>query len=634
MRGAVDFETYEWIHPICCGLTWPGGEEFIHDKTHKNPDSVAEAALIFMDEHDEVEDWYAHNMGRYDGLFFCAAAIRLGWRIKGILAGGGRVIGLEFYKEKSFKRPVRLFDSFNLCARSLKECATAFELPSHKLFTADDYSIDTRKWKVSRLREGCLIDCKLILELLDKLETLTESWGGKLKYTFASTSMSIIKAHLAERGMEIPVLEPSLNEELAPGYYGARVEVFHHAPQHLICEYDINSAYPDAMAQALPWDYIGYLDNVGAIEKLLQSHPMMIEATVTIPSDMVLPPLPFLIPEAKDAGLFFPVGSWDGTFTSEELLYARELGCTVRVKEAHIFNWNTPLKEFVAHVYETKATAKKAGKIALANFAKDVLNAGYGKFGENPEHETLVVFGTEEEAIDYCVENASKVKTRNGDSGVRIIWEEDRRFVSVVNVSWSKHAHYAIAAFITSRARLNLHRYLVQSRNPAYCDSDSIHCQSWDGETSTKLGDLKLEREKVIGEYFAPKIYRLVSTVKHAKLNKRCKECCPKGKKHFPCGVKLACKGFPIGIEEFEQVISGEQVKTSRMRLLKSQMGKQAIKEHTTTQVQRLEVIKRWAGRSAKRKPSLDGSTRPWEVKELLDEEHEGVQSPIAKRAV
>jgi hypothetical protein len=617
MRGFFDFETYEWTNALCCGLVWDGGksEDFIHDTTHKNPDAVVDSALRAMYE-TECPEWWAHNMGKFDGLFLSSAAMRLGWRQSAILAGGNRVIGLELTPPKS-KRKITICDTFALAPAALAKLAEDFDLPSRKLFTKDDYSIDTRKWDVSRLRAGCLVDCRLGLELLDKLETLVEDWGGKLKKTFSSTALGIVRANLEQQGKKLPnhFDSPDINPIARLGYYGARVEVIHHKPDHWLTEYDVNSSYPAAMAEPVPWKFVGIVHGKGAEQRFHNEEMMMVQAQVSVPPQD-LPPLPYK--PKPDAGIFFPSGEWEAWFPAPELAYAIEkCGVKAKIVKGLVYEKEQPFEEFISSVYKLKSETIGAKR----TFTKFLLNGCYGKFGEKPEHTSLECFGTDAEGFDFQQENHGRCTPLG----------EGCRMLAVSSERWAMHAHFAIAAYITGRARIALHRFLLASDSPAYCDSDSIHCkESKSAEinrfVSNELGALKVEIQKYKGEFYAPKIYRLTEE---------------NGKQH------LACKGFPVNGEAFGKVIDSAAVKhdalkrystlskfkidtkgkigveTHRMRLLKSQLRAGG------TSVARINQVKTWAGLSMKRKPFSDGSTEAWTVSELQSEKHKDAICPL-----
>jgi len=592
-RGAFDFETWEWTNPLCCGFVWgPPGERqehWIHDRKAARPLDVARAALGFMFAAEAVDEWWAHNMGKFDGLLLAEAALSLGVSIHGVVTGS-RAIRLDF---KAKGRTIKVFDSYALVPAKLKSCADDFDLPSKKIFNESDYSVDPRKWDVARLRSGCLADCHVVLELLEHLEDQVEQWGGKLGLTFSSTALSVMRAAIAPR--DIPSHEGQWRaQELSNlARYGGRVEIFHHSPRMELIEYDVTSSYPWAMSQALPWNLIGHsVSASGAAKVLSGKYEGPVEAIVRVPKNCSLPVLPVRLP---GDGIYFPTGTFRGWWPAIELRYAVEQGTEVQPISAVAYQAAKPFAEVIAKVFQVKNT----GKGAVRAFAKLVLNGAYGKLGQGPDTELLKVCANEEDALD-AIHGAKPGKVRQlGD---------DKRMLTMSQYRWPKHTHYAASAYITAYSRILLHNALTASTGPAYCDTDSVHCalgSRLGNLEGTHLGGLKVEIPRYKGQFYAPKIYALAM---------------PDGKMHF------ASKGFPVNEADFRTLVTGNAVKVERIQSLKTQLAKGG-------KVVRLQgetaEAKRWGGISSKRCPLPDGSTRPWTYTELIEKKHKEAKCPI-----
>jgi hypothetical protein len=610
MRGVLDFECYEWVSPLMCGFAWKNESneietEFIFDANASNPEKLGLDTLEYLYSRDDIEEWWAHNGGKYDALFIAQAALARNWEIVGHVAGGSRVIYLGL-RPKNSKRWLNIYDTFALVPSRLghKEepckgcCACDFELPSRKSLKADDYETlgsservraklkGKSGWK-QHLIEGCLTDCRLGIELLDKVETLVSNFGGTLKSTFSSSALSTVKAHLSERGMSIPELPSDLNSWSRDGYYGARVEVFNHTPKGTLTEWDVNSSYPWSMTQPMPWEPLGWTNSRKAVMHLFDGTTEgIIKAVVDVPK-MDYPPLPF---RDEEKGIYFPTGRWQACFPACELRYAMSLGVKVTVVEALAFKPANPFEEFVTSVYQLKATSKGA----MRTFSKLLLNGCYGKFGQAPEREVLKVFSTKGDALAYAMERPGKCNHIS----------EDLRFLTEEIFRWPKHTHYPVASYITGYSRVLLHKAMMASKELAYVDTDSIHAVSLQSHVGmgALLGQWKLELEKYRAVFYAPKIYEL-----HPR----------EGNPHF------AAKGFPVNEQAFRKLVAKEGVGVSRMQLLKTQL------RHDGT-VSRVEEEKRWAGRSRKRFPFSNGTTRPWTVEELASGAHLDALSPAA----
>lgn len=595
-RGAFDFEAWKWVNPRCCGLLWgaPGERNwrFVVDEKSKWPLSVAPRVLrtmLAIAECGGPWEWWAHNGGKYDDCFLLEACIRMGWAVEGHVAAG-RLITMTITPPDS-KRSLKLYDSMAMLPSKLKDVAKDFQLKSSKLLGEDDYSVDVRRWSLERLELGCRADCEVVLEALERVESMLEEWGGGLRATFSAAALSVVEAKTPD--LPSMLAHRVQNSVARSAYCGGRVEVFHHRPEGWLTEWDVNSSYPWSMTQKLPYRLKGSTFDKRHIEATLKGERFsgVVLARVKVP-DTEIPPLPFIHPEG---GVYFPTGEWEAWFSAPELAYARELGVHVEPLEAIRFTAEEPFGAFVGELYSLKRTATGA----LKSFAKFMLNGCYGKFGQRPERENLRIFASEEEAFAWALSRP--------DGTTRPLSAHDERFWSEAVEKWAKRTHYALAAAVTAHSRILLHRALVKAKGLAYCDTDSVHASGGDFETGPELGQLKVEIKRMRAKFYAPKLYEL-----HPE----------EGEPHY------ACKGFPVTEKDFRAVVKSWKrdeeppVKQERMRLVRTQLRHGGGLSWDT-------IEKRWGGFSKKRCPSKDGSTRPWTVRELLDGVHLQAASPV-----
>lgn len=612
-RGAYDFEAWEWVNPRCCGLLWgaAGSRDwsFVVDEACTKPDDVPVEVLHTMMRVADAggpRDWWAHNGGKYDVCFLLDAVVRLGWAVTGFVAAGRAVV--LHVRAPRRKTVLRLFDSMALVPSSLAAAAKDFELVTQKLLTKEDYSVDVRHWSRERLETGCRADCEVVLELVDRVESLLEGYGGGLRATFASAAMTVLESRA-----ELPDLRSyrAWNQVARKAYCGGRVEVFHHRPQAALCELDVNSSYPWSMTQKLPLRPLGPAENRRQLWRVLQGEEEsgVVDATVTVP-ECAVPPLPFL---HEDGGMFFPTGSWRAWFAAPELKYAATQGVKVVPHQALRFTAELPFWVFVDELYRLKQTSSGAKK----SLAKFLLNSCYGKFGQRPERENLRVFHTREEGVDFMLQRCRRCERademcdvcqdRCRPLGRAADGFPDERFMAVKIERWAKRTHYALAACVTAHSRVLLHRYLVRAEGLAYCDTDSVHAGVETAarvETGPSLGQLKVELPLLWARYYAPKLYEL-----HPAND---------GEPHY------ACKGFPVTELDFRAAVAQEGVRVERMTLVKQQLAKGG-------KVRRGPVHRFWAGNSTKRCPLPDGSTRAWSADELRAGAHVQARSPLAE---
>lgn len=289
------------------------------------------------------------------------------------------------------------------------------------------------------------------------------------------------------------------------GYYGGRTEVF----KPVLIDgyhYDVNSLFPYVMKTSeFP---VGYYEHFTGDEaktnyrfwRRRRRGAGIAEATVKVPSDMNIPPLPCRVEWGRLANkLLFPVGTLEGVWTYDELVRAEELGCEVTVTQSAYWYKTAPIfKEFVEYWEEVKTNSFGAKR----TFSKLVQNSLYGKFGMRRERESLANY---EKHIDLDMK---------GESYDIFFHEElNMKFVQHVTYSKAKYIQPHIAVFITARARLLLLDGLLQQEaagGVAYCDTDSIAGGARmpdDMVHDSAYGKWKLEGEVVEGIFLQPKLY-------------------------------------------------------------------------------------------------------------------------------
>lgn len=624
-RGSVDFETWEWTNPLFCGFVWgpPGKREthYIHDASHENPRQLMIDALHYLGSH-RVKEWWAHNMKGFEGNLFIEAALADGWEFEAPMANN-KPVTITFKSKKNPKLGFVLKDSLQVVNSKLRACANDFELVSRKLLTDDDYSIDARHWSFEKLHDGCLTDCQLVLELVERIETMAESHGGELKSTMASTAFTILRHKVKQfHGVSWQNLAQgsgaAMNQSAEGAYIGGRTEVLHHCPEPLMSEWDINSSYPMSMTLPLPWEPLEQTSSASRFEKVLDgTYEGLVCCTVEVPKQW-LPPLPWAHP---DGGVFFPVGRWKAMFTSLELRFAME-HCGVKILERHTciaYQPRTLFKEFIEEMFHIKANSKGAKK----QFAKLVMNSSYGKMGQRSEVENLKAFSCFEEAAVYHADMRKRQKKGLASTEKhRFIDDYDGRCLVITKEKWHRHTNYACAATITAASRVAWLKFALKCRDLSYGDTDSFHASSGlETLESSLLGSVSCKRRNFQGIYFAPKTYALMLSEPDTE-TEWTEEELEAGENWF----HFASKGFPVNFKDFATQIIGIPVKSERLIGIKTQLAKDG-------RFQLLNSERTWQGFSNKRRPLPDGSTTPWTVEELERNVHLKAISPIGWRA-
>lgn len=290
-------------------------------------------------------------------------------------------------------------------------------------------------------------------------------------------------------------------------YYGGRTEVF--TPELTDgYHYDVNSLYPYVMkSNRYPVGFALYLEDAKeasrkyAFWKRRRIGAGIAEATVIVPKDMHIPPLPYRAYTGKLSGkLLFPVGTLEGVWTFDELAFAEELGCEVTdIRQATYWRKTAAVfTEFVSYWEEIKNTSQGAKRV----FAKLVQNSLYGKFGMARERASLADISK----LDELMANHEPYDVYHNR-------ELDIRFVSFITESKAQYIQPHLAVFVTSHARILLLKGLLaqqESGTVSYCDTDSIAGTSLMPEEDVhdkEYGKWKLEGEVIEGIFLQPKLY-------------------------------------------------------------------------------------------------------------------------------
>lgn len=390
-------------------------------------------------------------------------------------------------------------------------------------------------------------DC---LYLYDLVFNFHEMFGDRL--TIGSTALPVLRSFHDYR-----TLTAKADENLRPYYYGGRCQAFETGIMRASIGktfkvYDRNSMYPAAMLE--------------------ERHPVGFSYTIT---REITPNTAFVLVEAINDGAF-PMRAEDGSLdftvkrgkfwiTIHEYYAAIETGTAKILRVVHARNcdeWDT-FEGFVSFYYNARLEAKANGDKIRDLFFKLLLNSAYGKFAQNPsEYESFMMREAmnppdNEDVRSEDNPNGWYPSTVNRDL---FIWARPSPH------AWRSYKNVGIAASITGAARANLLRNLALATNPIYCDTDSIICDSFRGETDeSRLGGWKLEATGHVVAVAGKKLYCVLSydvqtyDKKHAKAGEpKPHDLVFEGRKAWV--IKLASKGAKLTAEQIIALCRGQVV--------------------------------------------------------------------------
>lgn len=284
-------------------------------------------------------------------------------------------------------------------------------------------------------------------------------------------------------------------------YHGGRTEVFVPFVERAF-HYDVNSLYPHVMkANTFP---VGFFQHMkGTVAEIAFSRWRrnrigggMVRATVHIPEDMWIPPLPV----KRHDKLMFPVGTLKDVWVFEELENALRYGVElIEVHEVVFFTRRSPIfYEFVSKFEKLKNESEGA----LREFAKNMLNNLYGKFGMSRERDSF-----------FPIEKLDELRAEGKEAILLRHHYYEFDFVQSVTYSRARYIQPHIASYVTAYARILLYNAIhaqIQKGFVAYCDTDSIVTDTElppDLVDENAFGKWKLEKTLQEGIFVQPKFY-------------------------------------------------------------------------------------------------------------------------------
>lgn len=530
--GVFDIETNRWVNFRMAAFY--DGEIFKHF-------TCLEDMCAHIFSYNKSFKVYAHFGGGFDFLFLLQSIFSGDtYEVHKIIPRGDGSILLFFqvHDKRNPKVKITFVDSNAALPYKLADLCAKFDPKNKKDANFDSAMIDEVTPEVI---EYCKMDCISLWEIIDKFRKspLIEPTGMKL--TVASQAMATFQTFLKDpiqslyfltssdrfkaplqqekanayrfrydwwirghRCAPIVVNDKVEHTKIEPAYFGGRTEVFtpHFLAPPSLYYYDFNSMYPAVMRDnEFPHQVTEHY--TATVKKPLKFMPDWMgfwDVDVFVPK-MFAPPLG-IIHRGKASGKFiFPTGTFRGKWATPELEYALSIGCKiVKVHEClrmnscgHIF------KDFVQTLYDIRLNSKD--EIDKTN-AKLILNSCYGRFGLNPERESI--------ELDSFFEGTKPIKL--GENFLKLVDTENKilEFCTTTTLS-NTFSNVAIAAYVTCYARIALHKALAAcGEDLYYCDTDSFFTTR-KLPVSMNLGDIKQEKEMLSAAFILPKAYAAVA---------------------------------------------------------------------------------------------------------------------------
>lgn len=382
--------------------------------------------------------------------------------------------------EDCIKKPIyinriKFVSTTNYYNTSLKNLGNIFGL--EKTHQKQDEKFDFSKldeYDINKVINYCVRDTDIIQLAMESLFKQCENGEitkfGSFKNTIPAMSFSAFQTWFIKPN-QLHVTDNNLAINLERNaYFGGRTEVWKRGIiKETIIGVDINSMYPSVMLKnKFPTKLINTHSNISVAElKRYINRGYLVTAEVTIKTENENP-----YPMRYNNRLVFPIGKFETTISTPEVIYALERNHIIEVKNVAIYESDYIFKDFVQHFYT--ARQKHRDNPVLNYLFKLILNSLYGKFGqlkrewiEVGESNSKTIKTEEQIIIKEGKQHEINLKTIGG----KIYCEEPFHDVADNSI-------VAIASHVTSYARILLYNLITIAgkENHYYNDTDSLYC--------------------------------------------------------------------------------------------------------------------------------------------------------------
>jgi hypothetical protein len=268
----------------------------------------------------DIKTVFIHNLGSFDGYFIYKYLILYSYSkglkpndVNSLINDDKEFISINLNTEQGL---ITFKDSYRIFPVSLNKLCDVFHVPGKiskykKEYNQLDILYNTKLFH--EFLEYALQDSKA---LFDALVSARSIYRDKYKVDICSIlststlSLKIYRQHFLKT--YIPILTGVEDGFIRSAYYGGATDIYKAYGKNLYY-YDVNSLYPHAMMKPMPHKVSYFIKDMSSIK--LEDFFGFCEAKITTPENIIRPLLPLRV----NARTIFPVGTWTGTYFSEEL---------------------------------------------------------------------------------------------------------------------------------------------------------------------------------------------------------------------------------------------------------------------------------------------------------------------------
>ena len=445
---------------------------------------------------------FAHNLGSFDGIFLYRGLLKnLDIKdIGSIIDDKNNFISITYKPKSKGNTPPHLTsdiritwkDSYRIFPVSLDDlCKTFGTIGKTEKYNPvfNDISVFSNKLLLDEFIKYSLQDAKALYEVFLKAQKYyLGNYKVDITTIFSTSTLSLKIFRTNFLNTNIPTMKRNEDSFIRESYFGGATDFYKKYGENLFY-YDVNSLYSYVMLNPMPLNLIKKHDSMKNIN--FDKFFGFIECIVTAPKDMKIGILP-----VRDEGkTVFPLGTWKGTYFSEEIRECMKHGYKFKYVKGYEYSKYSLFNEYVNHFYDIKKNSTGSDRF----IAKLNLNTLYGYFGRKLDLiETVNIHIDELER--YSITRVIKNIMQIDENYVTLLLNSNinTKIMSVINqdIGLLEHksnnfsfikSNVAIASAVTAYARIHMIPFKLNG-DVYYTDTDSII-------TATKLDNRYLGEE-------------------------------------------------------------------------------------------------------------------------------------------
>ena len=417
---------------------------------------------------------FAHNLGDFDGYFLYRGLMSCYHpeNVSSIIDDSNTFISITC---NALGELIEFKDSLRIFPMSLDKLCAMFDVEGKSTAYNPKFSnleLFNNPTLLQEFISYSLQDAKALFEALFNAQNMYFSKFNvdiESVYSTATLSLKIYRSKFQED--PIFILPSNIDNFIRNSYYGGGTDVYKGFSK-LVYYYDVNSLYPAAMLNDMPYNLIKIHKNMDNIN--LENFFGFIEVEVLCPIDMKRPVLPHHV----NGKTIYPVGNWKAVYFSEELKAVAKLGYQFKLIKGYEFSKANLFKSYINYFYEIKKNSTGVER----NMAKLQLNNLYGYFGRKQEGLTTLNVKNVEltnvlltrvvKSITPINEDYTTVLTYSNINST-MLEKLNNQFQSIGSDQHFIMSNVAIASAVTAYARIVMIPYKIDP-NTLYTDTDSI----------------------------------------------------------------------------------------------------------------------------------------------------------------